>query len=174
MSKLRAKPAIAVVAWAALTAATGASAQVYKCPDASGRTVIQQIPCAGGKAIDVRPASGRASAPTPVASGAAPAPVAAAPAPVPAQAPVHQAQVTQVKSPLEKDAEMCLNWYRPRLKDPVSAYYTNPSKDGRVVSLTIHARNSFGGVVTNQAKCEINAGRLDNDWTKIHAERLKW
>ena len=35
-----------------------ATAQVYKCPDASGRTVIQQIPCAGGKSLDVKPASG--------------------------------------------------------------------------------------------------------------------
>lgn len=36
-------------------------AQVYKCPDASGRTVIQQIPCSGGKKLDVRPASGKGS-----------------------------------------------------------------------------------------------------------------
>lgn len=33
--------------WAALWVATGASAQVYKCPDAGGRVVMQQIPCAG-------------------------------------------------------------------------------------------------------------------------------
>lgn len=35
-----------------------AAAQVYKCPDATGRTVIQQTPCAGGQALNVRPASG--------------------------------------------------------------------------------------------------------------------
>ena len=42
--------------------ASGAWAQVYKCPDASGKTVIQQMPCAGGKAMDVRPASGHSDA----------------------------------------------------------------------------------------------------------------
>ena len=35
-------------------------AQVYKCPDASGRTVMQQTPCAGGQQMTVRPASGHA------------------------------------------------------------------------------------------------------------------
>ena len=62
--------------------AGGAWAQVYKCPDASGKTVIQQLPCAGGKAMDVRPASGH----SPVAPAAAPSPagspVAAASAPM--------------------------------------------------------------------------------------------
>jgi hypothetical protein len=37
-----------------------AAAQIYKCPDANGRTVIQQVPCQGGQAMDVRPASGYA------------------------------------------------------------------------------------------------------------------
>lgn len=44
---------------AALTAgATAAHAQVYKCPDASGRTVIQEVPCIDGQKIKVRPATG--------------------------------------------------------------------------------------------------------------------
>ncbi len=44
---------------ALLLCASGASvAQVYKCPDATGRTVMQQHPCAGGTKMDVRPASG--------------------------------------------------------------------------------------------------------------------
>lgn len=42
-----------------LPMAGSAYAQIYKCPDAGGRTVIQQMPCAGGKAMDVKPASGR-------------------------------------------------------------------------------------------------------------------
>lgn len=42
--------------------AGAASAQVYKCPDANGKTVMQQTPCAGGQAVDVRPASGRSMA----------------------------------------------------------------------------------------------------------------
>ena len=51
---------------AALLASGGASAQVYKCPDAAGRTVLQQTPCAGGSQVTVRPASGHSDA---VASG---------------------------------------------------------------------------------------------------------
>lgn len=35
-----------------------ANAQVFKCPDAHGRTVIQQAPCTGGQELDVKPASG--------------------------------------------------------------------------------------------------------------------
>lgn len=35
-----------------------AQAQVYKCPDPHGRTVIQQAPCTGGQELDVKPASG--------------------------------------------------------------------------------------------------------------------
>ena len=58
---------------AALLLAAPAMAQIYKCPDASGRTVIQQVPCAGGKTMDVKPASGHAPAPVlvPADAGAA-------------------------------------------------------------------------------------------------------
>lgn len=44
----------------ALCAAGPAVAQIYKCPDAQGGTVIQQTPCAGsaGQTLDIRPASG--------------------------------------------------------------------------------------------------------------------
>ena len=34
------------------------AAQVYRCPDAGGRTVIQQMPCQGGAQMDVRPSRG--------------------------------------------------------------------------------------------------------------------
>ena len=60
--------ALFALAWPAM-------AQVYKCPDASGRTVMQQMPCAGGKTVDVRLASGHAPAARPAvaASGDTPA-----------------------------------------------------------------------------------------------------
>ncbi|MFV0678987.1 DUF4124 domain-containing protein [Ottowia sp.] len=64
--------------FAATLVALPAAAQVYKCPDASGRTVIQQMPCAGGAELDVRPASGRA--PVPAAATAASGAANAAPA----------------------------------------------------------------------------------------------
>lgn len=66
------------LALAALLLAAPAWGQVYKCPDASGRTVIQQLPCAGGKTLDVKPASGRAASRAPLA----PAPGASAPQPM--------------------------------------------------------------------------------------------
>ncbi len=44
----------------ALCAAGPAAAQIYKCPDAQGGTVIQQTPCTGGKELTVKPASGPA------------------------------------------------------------------------------------------------------------------
>jgi len=56
----------ALAGLAALLLAAPAMAQIYKCPDASGRTVIQQVPCAGGKAMNVRPASGHDPARAPV------------------------------------------------------------------------------------------------------------
>lgn len=46
------------VALAAFGLTICAHAQVYKCPDASGRLSMQQTPCAGGSKVDVRPASG--------------------------------------------------------------------------------------------------------------------
>lgn len=50
--------AAALVAFIGCWQAQDASAQVYKCPDASGRTLIQQLPCTGGTELDVKPATG--------------------------------------------------------------------------------------------------------------------
>jgi hypothetical protein len=50
--------AIAALACCALPAA----AQIYKCPDATGKTVIQQMPCTGGVEMNVQPARGAANA----------------------------------------------------------------------------------------------------------------
>ena len=36
-------------------------AQVYKCPNGAGKTVIQQVPCSGGTAMQIKPASGHAT-----------------------------------------------------------------------------------------------------------------
>lgn len=43
--------------------APSAFGQVYRCPDAKGRVIIQQAPCAGGSEMNVRPASGLAPEP---------------------------------------------------------------------------------------------------------------
>lgn len=160
-----------------LVCAGAVYAQVYKCPDGAGKTVIQQIPCTGGTALEVKPASGRgpsAASPAPQASSVVnpAAPAAAASVPGSGQPPV--ASTPPAKDALTRDAETCLAWYAPSLHNPRDAYYTRPSRDGRVVTITIHATNKLGGVVTKDARCEIQAGKLDRDWTKIHAERLNW
>lgn len=48
-----------------------AFAQVYKCPGPDGRPAYQGTPCAGGKAVDVRPASGSSATYSPAAAVAA-------------------------------------------------------------------------------------------------------
>lgn len=161
---------------AALVAAAPAWA-VNKCTGADGKVAFQDAPCTGkGEKLIVRPASGPAGANAPATTSttaatptvAPPAPATAAPAPA---APVPPAAA---KSPLAREADMCLAWYLPRLRDPAGAYYTEPAKDGRVVSLTVHATNGFGGYVTRRAGCEIHQGKLNETWTKIHAERNGW
>ena len=69
---------------------------------------------------------------------------------------------------------MCLAWHRPLLRDPAGAYYTEPTKEGRVLSITVHATNGYGGYVTSRAACEIYLGKLNESWTKIHAKRGGW
>lgn len=69
---------------------------------------------------------------------------------------------------------MCLAWYKPLLRDPQGAYYTQAKKDNRVVTITIHGLNGYGGYVTKSAACEIHAGSLDDGWTRKHANRRGW
>lgn len=164
-------------AWvfAGLLAVTPAWA-INKCTGADGKVVFQDAACPGkGEKIDVRPASGAGraaptSAPMPPAAPAL-SPVAS---PAPVAAPPVQPLAQASKSPLEREADMCLAWYRPLLRDPAGAYLTEPSKVGRVVSITVHATNGFGGYVTRRAGCEIHMGKLNETWTKIHAERAGW
>lgn len=149
---------------------------INKCTGADGKIAFQDAPCAGkGEKIEVHPASGPAQPAQPAAPTAPAPPVApAAPAPGVAPAPVAAPPAAAAKSPLDREAELCLAWYRPLLRDPAGAYYTEPSKEGRVVSMTVHATNGFGGYVTRRAACEILQGKLNETWTKIHAERGGW
>ena len=80
-----------------------------------------------------------------------------------------------MKSALESQADQCLAWYKPLLRDPASAYYSSPKfEDKRVLRMTLHATNGFGGVVTRMAACEFDNGKFSDDWTKIQARRLEW
>lgn len=148
---------------------------INKCTGPDGKVSFQDAPCAGkGEKLDVRPASGaaRTAAPTPSAQAT---PLTNAPAPSPT-APALPAQPAPVvnKSPMAREADECLAWYRPKLRDPAGAYYTEPFKDGRVLSITVHATNGYGGYVTRRGSCEFNNGKLDGDWTTIHATREGW
>ena len=149
---------------------------VNKCTGPDGKVSFQDAPCAGkGEQLDVRPASGSARTAAPAAMHLAPAPTisAAAPPPPAPALPVQPAPVV-AKSPHTREADECLAWYRPKLRDPAGAYYTVPSKDGRVLSITIHATNGYGGYVTQRGSCEFYNGKLDGDWTNIHATRGGW
>ena len=137
---------------------------INKCTGVDGKVVYQD-------AIDVRPASGHsARAPSPVST---PAP-AQATAPAPAAPPV-PAPAAPVKSAVELQADQCLAWYKPLLRDPASAYYSSPKfEDKRVLRMTLHATNGFRGVGTRMAACEFDNGKFSDDWTKIQARRLEW
>lgn len=157
----------------AVLAVTGPAWAVNKCTGPDGKTVFQDAPCAGkGEKIEVRPASGNVSQPV------VPATTAAAPAPVQAAAPPIQPTpkpAAPSKSALEMQADQCLAWYKPLLRDPANAYYTEPKfEDKRVLRMTLHATNGFGGFVTKQAACEFDNGKFSADWTKIQAKRLEW
>lgn len=150
---------------------------INKCTGPDGKVAFQDAPCAGkGEKIEVRPASG--GAPTAIPAG--PASIAPALSATPPTAPVLPSQPAATpppvaaKSPLAREADMCMAWYKPKLRDPAGAYYTEPSKDGRVLSITIHATNGYGGYVTRRGSCEFLNGKLDQGWTVIHAKRDEW
>lgn len=146
---------------------------VNKCTGADGRVTFQDAPCAGrGEALDIRPASGMAP---PARAQTAPPPPAAAVAPAPAPPAPAAPAVAPARSALERMADRCLDWYKPLLRDPASAYWTEARfEDKRVLRMDLHAKNGFGGVAVRQAACEFDSGRFSADWTKIQAKRLNW
>ena len=140
-----------------------------------GQVVFQDAACPGkGETLVVRPASGRGAA-TQVAAPAEPQPPATE-ATQPTMPPPPSAPAAQgpTRSPLEVEADMCLAWYRPLLRDPRGAYYSNISKEKRVFSMDLHATNGYGGYVIKRAACEIYNGKLNDAWTKNHAKWGGW
>lgn len=153
---------------------------VNKCTGPGGQITFQDTPCAGkGEALTVRPASGQGPAPVvqqapAVAERAPPNPTnlpPAAPAPVPVPVPV---PAVASQTPLEREADMCLAWYKPLLRDPNGAYVKQVAKEKRVLSMDVHATNGYGGYVIKRASCEIHNGQLNESWTKNHARRGGW
>ena len=164
------KPAVVVLA----TLLTVPAWAIHKCTGPDGKLTFQDAPCAGqGEKIEVRPASGPARMAAPAATPKTPA--SSGHLPAPATAPLTaQPAPAATQSPLAREAEACLDWYKPKLRDPKGAYLTEPAKEGRVLSITIHATNGYGGYVTRRGSCEFHNGKLDNDWTLIHARRQNW
>lgn len=152
---------------AALAALSAPAWAVNKCTGPDGKVSFQDAPCAGrGEAIKVW-----------TSQGEAPPKPAPEKLPVVAEPPKPEAPIVQkapAKSRLEQEADTCLAWYKPKLRDPAGAYYTQPSKEDRVLSMTLHATNGYGGYTTKKASCEIDNGQLDTGWTKIHARRGGW
>ena len=145
-------------------AAPGTS--VFKCT-VDGRVTFQQSPCAQ------QPQAQPLVVP-PVNSSDAPR-LPAAPTPPVAPPPARESSpAAPVRSALELESEQCLEHLRPMLRDPRSAYVSEPVRRGRVLSLTLHAANPRGGIVTRPAACELFNGRVDAGWTRIHLERLGW
>ncbi len=141
----------------------------HKCTGPDGKVSYQDAPCTGkGEKFEAHPISVVAPAAVPIPSAQTnPTPSAVlVPPPAPTVAPP--------SSPLERESDVCLAWYKPKLRNPAGAYYTEPSKEGRVLSITIHATNGYGGYVIRRGSCEIHNGKLDSDWTKIHATRQGW
>lgn len=157
---------ILITAAAALSVLCTPAWAVNKCTGPDGTLTFQDAPCAGkGERIEVRPNAGLAfSKPLPAAESSSPAGL---------PEPTERLQAPS-KSALEQEADMCLAWYKPKLRDPAGAYYSGPAKASRVLSITVHATNGYGGYVTKQAACEIHNGQLNLDWTKIHAQRGGW
>lgn len=153
---------------------------VNKCTGPDGRVSFQDGPCATGKAEKVNVSSpplidaNAAAAARARAASAAAAPSTAPVAPTPAPTAQTQAPTQPMRSTLELEADACLNWYRPVLRDPAGAYFTSPSKEGRVLKMMIHATNGYGGYVKQEGVCEFKNGSIDEDWTKIHAKRAGW
>ncbi|MCZ8254520.1 MAG: hypothetical protein O9327_02410 [Polaromonas sp.] len=178
---------LAPIVFAAITAPVAVQAQqLYKC-EVGGRVEFRQAPCeasAKSESIKVRPAPAPTQAPTPRPDPSASAPsykptpsAQIAPnAPLPSQpaAPTALPTTQQIKSPTERMADTCLEWYRPLLRDPRGAYHRDATYDKGVLTLTIYATNGYGGYVQEQGRCEFKAGKLDDGWTKIHAKRLNW
>lgn len=159
------------VSVAALVSLCAPAWAMNKCTGADGKISFQDVPCPGkGEKIEVRPNSGL------VFQTSVPAkPPVAVEAPAPSAWPaLATQQQNPAKSPLAQEADECLDWYKPKLRDPAGAYYSEAAKDGRVVSITVHATNGYGGYVKKDAACEFYNSRLDADWTKIHASRRGW
>lgn len=146
--------------------ALGQATTLFRCT-IKGQITFQQQPCPASsteeqvRVVPANPEQSSAPPPPPTALPAAPA---EPPAPAAASG----------KSALEQEADLCLDHIRQFLRDPRSAYASTPSREGRVLSITVYAANARGGMASKRAACEMFNGIVDASWTRIHLERLGW
>lgn len=82
----------------------------------------------------------------------------------------------------EQEARLCLAWYQKEMQLPPDTRYLDFTKEQRVLTITlpvtIFVQNYLDvptqSMVNKQASCEIHNGRLDDSWTRIHAQRGGW
>lgn len=123
----------------ALLLACGQAWAINKCTGPDGKVSFQDAPCTTDKAevLHMRRDAAPSVAPVPKHEVAPIPPQPAAAAAQPAAAP----QRTRA----DFEADQCLDWYRPKLRDPAGAYYREPSKEGRVLSITLIWRLTWSG-----------------------------
>ena len=146
---------------------------VNKCTGPDGKVSYQEQPCAGqGGELKIRPQGNPTPTPAPAKTAS---PLAASTAPAAPAAPVVPQPAQAQKSELQMQADQCLAYYKPKLRDPAGAYHTDASLDKTLLTMKMHATNGYGGYVTRKVSCEFKQnGELDTDWTKIHAQRIGW
>lgn len=152
---------------------------INKCTGKDGKVVYQEMACepaAQGQSVRVFAGQGESPA-RPVPPARTPIEQRAAPAEPAAERQPNRGAASlgpQEGASTDDLVAQCLNWYRPRLKNPAGAYADGVSRSGSVLTMTIYASNSFGGYVPKDAACEIKNGSIDHGWTKIQAERAGW
>jgi hypothetical protein len=152
------------VAGAAAQGTAQGTTLVNRC-EARGQVVFQQAPCPPGHAasqVQVAPTNVVASPPRPAPAAAASA--ASAPAAVAASA----------AAAVPTEADTCLAYLRPLLRDPTSGRILSSKRDGRVLQVQLQAADARGRLHTREAACEFVNGRVDDGWSRIQLERLGW
>lgn len=156
----------------------GEALAINKCTQKDGKVVYQDAACettARGEAVRVFAGEGTPAVP--------PAAVTTATPPKPERRERQQERdsgaasigpTSASASGIERLAAACLDWYRPRLKNPAGAYQADASMEKGVLTMTIYASNSFGGYVPKVAACEFKGESLDASWTRIQAQRAGW
>lgn len=156
-------------------------ASVMKCVG-GGKTWYQDVACPPATAGTKMHGLGGTTTPSTAQIIAAdPSPentVAAAPAKESAPA----ASATPAKGVVPTDAQLCLSWYQREIALARGANYLTSSRQGRVLTVKVSMTNvvtningaRLDSVTEKSASCEILSGKLDDGWTRIHAQRGGW